>query len=112
MNRRDAIQRLAATSAVLALPALAQSNRIVLGQSAAFTGPAAQLGIQMNMGARIYFNALNAGGGINGASVSLVDSVVSNVRRLRLLMPTIGERSLRARSSSARSWISIRTSMP
>src|SRR6266700_3087932 len=50
--------------------------------------------------------------GIKGASASLVDSVVSNVRRLRLLMPTIGERSLRARSSSARSWISIRTSMP
>ena len=71
MNRRDAIQRLAASGAVLALPAFAQNNRIVLGQSAAFTGPAAQLGIQMNMGARIYFNALNAAGGINGASVEL-----------------------------------------
>jgi branched-chain amino acid transport system substrate-binding protein len=71
MNRRHALQRLAASSAVLALPALAQTNRIVLGQSAAFSGPAAQLGIQMNMGARIYFNALNAAGGINGASVEL-----------------------------------------
>ena len=46
------------------MPALAQGNRIVLGQSAAFTGPAAQLGIQMNSGARIYFNALNAQGGV------------------------------------------------
>jgi branched-chain amino acid transport system substrate-binding protein len=71
MNRRHALQRLAASSAVLALPALAQTNRIVLGQSAAFSGPAAQLGIQMNMGARIYFNALNAAGGVNGASVEL-----------------------------------------
>ncbi len=71
MNRRDVIQRLAATSAVLAMPALAQGNRIVLGQSAAFTGPAAQLGIQMNSGARIYFNALNAQGGVNGATVEL-----------------------------------------
>jgi branched-chain amino acid transport system substrate-binding protein len=71
MNRRDALRGLAASSAVLALPALAQSNRIVLGQSAAFSGPAAQLGIQMNMGARIYFNALNAAGGVNGATVEL-----------------------------------------
>ena len=50
--------------------------------------------------------------GISGASASLVASVVSKVRRLRLLTPIIGERSLRARSSSARSWISISTSMP
>ena len=74
MKRRDAIQRLAASTAMLALPALgalAQSNRIVLGQSAAFSGPAAQLGIQMNMGARIFFNALNAQGGINGTPIEL-----------------------------------------
>jgi len=71
MKRRDAIKRLAAPCAMLALPALAQANRIVLGQSAAFSGPAAQLGIQMNMGARIYFNALNASGGINGSTIEL-----------------------------------------
>jgi branched-chain amino acid transport system substrate-binding protein len=73
MKRRDAIKRLAAPCAVLALPALAraQANRIVLGQSAAFSGPAAQLGIQMNTGARIYFNALNAAGGVNGATIEL-----------------------------------------
>ena len=41
MNRRDAIRRVAAVGATLALPAWAQSSRIVLGQSAAFTGPAA-----------------------------------------------------------------------
>ena len=58
MNRRDAIQRLAATSALLALPVTAQGRRIVLGQSAAFSGPAAQVGIQMNLGARTYFNGL------------------------------------------------------
>jgi ABC-type branched-subunit amino acid transport system substrate-binding protein len=71
MNRRDVIKRLAATSAGIAMPALAQGNRIVLGQSAALTGPAAQLGIQMNSGARIYFNALNAQGGVNGATIEL-----------------------------------------
>ena len=71
MNRRDVIQRLAASCAVLALPATAQGRRIVLGQSAAFSGPAAQLGIQMNLGARTYFNALNAEGGVNGNSIDL-----------------------------------------
>jgi branched-chain amino acid transport system substrate-binding protein len=71
MKRRDAIKWLAGSSAALALPALAQPNRIVLGQSAAFSGPAAQLGIQMNMGARTFFNALNAAGGVNGSTVEL-----------------------------------------
>jgi ABC-type branched-subunit amino acid transport system substrate-binding protein len=73
MNRRDAIRRVAAATAALALPAaLAQTGtRFVLGQSCALTGPAAQLGLQMNAGARIYFNALNAGSGINGAQIEL-----------------------------------------
>jgi ABC-type branched-subunit amino acid transport system substrate-binding protein len=71
MNRRDALRHVAAASAVLALPALAQNNRIVLGQSAAMSGPAAQLGLQMNAGARICFAALNAQGGINGNQIEL-----------------------------------------
>ena len=40
-------------------------NRIILGQSAAFTGPAAQLGIQFNRGAKLYFDQVNAQGGVN-----------------------------------------------
>jgi len=71
MKRRDVIKWLAGSSAALALPALAQNNRIVLGQSAAFSGPAAQLGIQLNMGAKLFFNALNASGGVNGSTVEL-----------------------------------------
>jgi ABC-type branched-subunit amino acid transport system substrate-binding protein len=71
MQRRDALKRIAAPCALLALPALAQTSRIVLGQSAAFTGNAAQLGIQMNTGARIFFNALNAAGGVNGSTIEL-----------------------------------------
>ena len=43
----------------------AQSEtKIVLGQSAAFTGPAAQLGIQFYQGAKVYFDQLNAQGGV------------------------------------------------
>ena len=71
MNRRDFVQRAAGSAAALALPAFAQGSRIVLGQSAAFSGPAAQLGIQMNRGARIYFDALNAQGGVNGNTIEL-----------------------------------------
>jgi ABC-type branched-subunit amino acid transport system substrate-binding protein len=71
MKRRDAIKWLAGASAAIAAPAFAQANRIVLGQSAPFTGPAMQLGIQMNMGARIYFAGVNAAGGINGNTIEL-----------------------------------------
>jgi ABC-type branched-subunit amino acid transport system substrate-binding protein len=54
------------------VPALGQGKgHIVLGQSAAFSGPAAQLGIQMNRGARLYFDALNAAGGVNGLAIEL-----------------------------------------
>ncbi|MGL4573736.1 MAG: ABC transporter substrate-binding protein [Burkholderiaceae bacterium] len=44
-------------------------NQIVLGQSAAFSGPAKELGIRMNLGAKVYFDALNARGGVNGRSI-------------------------------------------
>jgi ABC-type branched-subunit amino acid transport system substrate-binding protein len=71
MNRRDAIRRVAATGAALALPAWAQARTIVLGQSAAFSGPAAQLGIQMNKGAKLYIDQINAAGGVNGHPIDL-----------------------------------------
>jgi ABC-type branched-subunit amino acid transport system substrate-binding protein len=45
--------------------AQAQSEgRIVLGQSAPFTGPAAQLGIQFYQGAKVFFDQINAQGGV------------------------------------------------
>ena len=71
MKRRTALKQLAAGAAALAVPAWAQSRALVIGQSAAFSGPAAQLGIQMNAGARLYFDQLNAGGGINGHPIEL-----------------------------------------
>lgn len=42
----------------------AQADKIILGQSAAFTGPAAQLGIQFYQGAKVYFDQVNAQGGV------------------------------------------------
>jgi len=44
---------------------------IVLGESAAFTGPAAQLGIQLNAGTKAYFDHVNAQGGIYGRKIEL-----------------------------------------
>jgi branched-chain amino acid transport system substrate-binding protein len=72
LNRRHVLQHIAAATASIGLPALGQTDRrIVLGQSAAFSGPAAQLGIQMNRGAKLYFDSINAAGGVNGALIEL-----------------------------------------
>ncbi len=42
----------------------AQDDKLVLGQSAALTGPAAQLGIQFHQGAKLYLDHVNAQGGV------------------------------------------------
>jgi branched-chain amino acid transport system substrate-binding protein len=47
------------------------STTIVLGQSAAFTGPAAQLGIQMNIGTKAYLDYVNSKGGVHGRKIEL-----------------------------------------
>jgi ABC-type branched-subunit amino acid transport system substrate-binding protein len=57
--------------ASIALPALAQARGIVLGQSAALSGPAAQLGIQFQRGAKLAFDRANARSGVNGRTVEL-----------------------------------------
>jgi branched-chain amino acid transport system substrate-binding protein len=71
-SRRTAIQYLAGMAAAGLPSAWAQrDNRLVLGQSAAFSGPAAQLGLQMNRGAKLVFDQVNAAGGVNGVSIEL-----------------------------------------
>ena len=61
------------------LPALAfgqtpgvTSDKIVLGQAAVFSGPAAQLGIQMRNGIKAYLDHVNAQGGVHGRKIELV----------------------------------------
>jgi ABC-type branched-subunit amino acid transport system substrate-binding protein len=44
---------------------------VVVGQSAAFSGPAAQLGIQMRAGAKLWIDHVNASGGVHGRQVEL-----------------------------------------
>lgn len=72
LNRRVFTAAGLGAAAGLASPALrAQSSRILLGQSAAFSGPAAQLGIQFNAGAQLYFDLLNQQGGVNGQRIEI-----------------------------------------
>ena len=47
-------------------------DTIVLGQSVALTGPAAALGIEMRNGAKVYFDYINAKGGVNGRKIQLI----------------------------------------
>ncbi len=62
--------------ALLAPAALAQNgvanDKIVLGQAAVFSGPAAQLGIQMRNGIKAYLDYVNAQGGVHGRKIELV----------------------------------------
>jgi ABC-type branched-subunit amino acid transport system substrate-binding protein len=81
MQRRQALStvcRLVGSSALAAWGAAAQAqsegvsdNRIVLGQSAPFSGAAMQLGLQFNLGAQLHFDALNALGGVNGRRIEI-----------------------------------------
>lgn len=67
------------SAAALALPALALAqapgvypDKIVLGQAAVFSGPAAQLGIQMRNGVKTYFDYVNERGGVHGRKLELI----------------------------------------
>lgn len=81
MRRRDMLGhagRLALwpTLGGVALAARAQSvgisdTRIVLGQSAPFSGASEQLGLQFHLGAQLFFEALNQKGGVQGRRIEL-----------------------------------------
>ena len=69
MKRRTMLSLLATLPAATAFSK--ESGALVLGQSAPATGPSAQLGIQLNRGARLYFDKVNAAGGVNGQKIEL-----------------------------------------
>jgi ABC-type branched-subunit amino acid transport system substrate-binding protein len=62
----------------MAMPAGAQAepgvyeDRIVFGQSAAFEGPAAALGLGMRQGILAAFEEANAAGGVKGRKLELI----------------------------------------
>jgi branched-chain amino acid transport system substrate-binding protein len=65
-------------------------DRILFGQSAAFEGPAAALGLGMREGILASFNEANAAGGVNGRRLELVsyddgyepEKAITNTKRL------------------------------
>jgi branched-chain amino acid transport system substrate-binding protein len=66
-----------AALALAAAPAAAQTpgvtaDKILLGQAAVFTGPAAQLGIQMRNGIKSYVDFINEKGGVHGRKIELI----------------------------------------
>jgi len=72
MHTRRRFHQLALAGLALPTATLAQDRRaIVLGQSVPLTGPAAQLGLQMQLGAKAYFEAVNAAGGVGGLPIVL-----------------------------------------
>src|SRR5260221_1128833 len=76
MNRKAMCMLAAALALPLAQGAAAENgvtaDKIVLGQSVALTGPAAQLGIQMRNGIKSYLDAVNAKGGVHGRKIELI----------------------------------------
>jgi ABC-type branched-subunit amino acid transport system substrate-binding protein len=72
IKRRQLIQSAAGLGlASIGVPVLAQQGRIVLGQSAALSGPASALGEQFKIGSQLLFDRVNARGGINGRPIEL-----------------------------------------
>ncbi len=63
---------------------------IVLGQSVALTGPGSLLAVPFHQGAKLYFDRVNAAGGINGRKIELVtlddrgnaQNAVANTKKL------------------------------
>jgi branched-chain amino acid transport system substrate-binding protein len=91
LTRRSFNRGAAGAVALLGVPALrAQADRLLLAQSAPFSGPSAQLGIQFNQGAKLFIEQLNAQGGVHKKQVTLThlddgyepERCVDNTRKL------------------------------
>ncbi len=68
--KRLGIAILAFACAIAAAQGVTDSQ-VVLGQSVALSGPAQELGKDMQLGATLYFNAVNAHGGVHGRKIVL-----------------------------------------
>ena len=60
------------SSSVLFAQQGVSEREVTIGQFAALTGPAAQLGLRMQAGIKAQFDAVNKAGGINGRQIKLV----------------------------------------
>ncbi len=97
MNPKKPLLLVALTTFLLTLSSVARSaeegvskTSIVLGQSVALTGPSALLGQSFAQGAKLYFDRLNANGGVHGRTIDIVTlddaglpaNAVANTRKL------------------------------
>lgn len=79
-----------ATTGTAEQPPGITDDSVLFGQSAAFTGPAQELGIQMRLGIQAAFHEQNEAGGVHGRQISLTtlddfyepDSAYSNTNNL------------------------------
>ena len=63
---------------------------VVIGQSVPLSGPAQELGIEMQLGAKLYFDHINSQGGVNGRKIKLLtlddgyepDRAMANTKQL------------------------------
>ena len=73
-NRREfvgGVTGLAAAAWAGGAKAQSSASPIILGQSCALSGPSALLGTEFSQGARLYFDQLNAQGGVAGRQIDL-----------------------------------------
>ena len=66
------LRRCAAVLSFAILPAAAGAATLVVGQVAPYSGPLAPTGSHVGAGAQLYFDRINAAGGIHGAKIRLV----------------------------------------
>jgi len=71
LSRRQLALALAGSALPAAFARAQERRAIVLGQSAPLTGPSAQLGLQMQLGAKACFESVNSAGGVNGLPIVL-----------------------------------------
>ena len=92
LNRRAALMLGIAGSVALPSVACAElgvfDNRIVFGQSAAFEGPAAALGLGMREGILAAFSEANAAGGVNGPRSIWCPTTTATSRKRRSPTPS------------------------
>lgn len=79
MQRRTLLAAASQSAALACLTTLGRSaladgitdSTVLLGQSAPFSGPAEQLGLQYHLGAQLVFEQVNARGGVNGRRIEV-----------------------------------------
>ncbi len=98
MQRRTLLAAASQSAALACLTTLGRNaladgitdSTVVLGQSAPFSGPAEQLGLQYHLGAQLVFEQVNAKGGVNGRRIEVKrlddgyepDRCVANTKQL------------------------------